>query len=463
MIKIVTVVFGGGVSTLGMSVIVERLRTSKHAANLNIVCFNEQNPGVLLGCDFLLVSLCWFEDVLNYLAFLKKYGIDPRKEKPQIIIGGISALNTRILNNLFHFCVLGDGEVVIEDLLDHLLAGDRPQMKGVVKNGTYENNFFVHAGNIPAHGYVEDRGNNTTRIELARGCRYRCPFCQLAFTKPYREQPIEVVEYLLRKSRTKAVGLFAPDRSGYSQIDAVELLCKKLGKRNTAEDLRLDKVSKMRSVNKLKFGVEGFTEVSRKKFKKVSSNEKLIAGLKHVFTTLEKPSGGRHTTATMYMIGDLPGETPENAVEFWEVLREADSYCTPPFTLFLTLNSFSPKPLTPMEKEGIHPYNGWNAFWAARPRMKNITIAARGGMQSPTNRITHSLVSRGDEKCTRLLFWLATDGHKLFKDRTAGAGRALEKLIRKQGVDPLFVYGALGEADVLPCGKYNVLEEKGAK
>lgn len=36
-------------------------------------------------------------------------------------------------------------------------------------------------------------------------------------------------------------------------------------------------------VNKLKFGVEGFTEASRRRFHKVASNEKLVDGFRHIF------------------------------------------------------------------------------------------------------------------------------------------------------------------------------------
>jgi radical SAM superfamily enzyme YgiQ (UPF0313 family) len=450
--KITSVVFGGGVSTLGMDVVIE---AAKNMPGVEFQRFSGKVSDVK-DCDFLFVSLAWFENILEYCRFLKQYGVDPKKKKPIIIIGGIAASNTRILNGLFHYCVLGDGEVVIEDLIGCLADGVEPSGSGIVKDGDFSENCFVHNKTIPAFAYVEDRGNNTARIEIARGCRYKCDFCQLAHTKPYREQPIEVVEHLLKSSPTKSVGLFAPDRSGYRQLAQLEQTCKRLGKHNTAEDLRLDSVAKMDIVSKLKFGVEGFTEKSRKRFRKVATDEKLVKGLKHIFTELRKPNGKRHTTATMYMIADLPGETPENASHFWEVLREADEYCEPPFTLFLTLNSFSSKPFSPMERCGIHPYNNWKTFWDARPRMKNMTIASRGGILGPSNRITHMMTARGDERLTRLLFWLSNDGHKYFKDRSISAGRTLESLIKKQGVDPEFIYGELSCSDSLPTSIYKI-------
>lgn len=451
--KVTSVVFGGGISTLGMDVVINSLKGSH---NIELTRFSGK-VSEARDADVLLVSLFWFQNILDYMAFLNKYGIDPSKRRPIIIIGGISAANTRLLSGFFHYAVLGDGEVIIGDLIDSLNEGsERKTIEGVVKNGDFSPNQFVHAKNIPAFGYVEDRGNNTTRIEIARGCRYKCDFCQLAHTKPYREQPIEIVKHLLTTAKTKSVGLFAPDRSGYRELEQLEHECVKLGKHNTAEDLRLDKVSTMSVVSKLKFGVEGFTEASRKRFRKVATNEKLINGFKHIFTELKKPNGKRHTTATMYLIGDLPGETPENASELWDVMSEADQYCIPPFTLFLTLNSFSAKPFTPMEKCGIHPYNDWNTFWAKRPYFKNITIAGRGGMLGPVNRITHMVTARGDERLTKLVFWLANDGRKLFMNNSIQAGKMLEGLIKKQGVDPEYIYGDLGEGDALPTSIYSV-------
>jgi radical SAM superfamily enzyme YgiQ (UPF0313 family) len=451
-VKVTSVVFGGGVSTLGMDVVVNKLSSVK---DVELTRFTGR-VSEARDADVLLVSLFWFQNILDYMLFLKKFGIDPKKRKPIIIIGGISAANTRILHGLFHYAVLGDGESVICDLIDSLDSGDCSQMVGVVRDGDITEKQFVHEKNIPAFGYVEDRGNNTTRIEIARGCRYKCDFCQLAHTKPYREQPIEIVKHLLTTAKTKSVGLFAPDRSGYRDLDELEKACVKLGKHNTAEDLRLDKVSTMKTVSKLKFGVEGFTEASRKRFRKVATNERLVNGFRHIFTDLRKPNGKRHTTATMYLIGDLPGETPENATELWEVMQEADRYCTPPFTLFMTLNSFSAKPFTPMEKSGIHPYNDWNKLWAARPRFKNITIAGRGGMLGPANRIVHMMTARGDERLTKLLFWIANDGMKLFRDTSGLAGRKLERLIKKQGVDPESIYGDIGESGRLPTSVYSV-------
>jgi len=454
--KIATVVFGGGVSTLGIDIISRKLLDNDElAGHIEVNNFTEEDPSAMDGAGILLVSLYWDDNLMDYFRFLKKYGVKPGKEGgPKVILGGISAVNTSLLDGFFDYVVLGDGECVIVDLVSAIVNGVKYEGPGVVGAGDYSDNEFCYAENIPAHAYVENRGNRTARIEIARGCRYRCAFCQLAYTKPYREQPIDVLTYLIQKAPTKSVGLFAPDRSGYSALPALEAVCKKYGKNNTAEDLRLDTVRRMDVVSKLKFGVEGFTEAKRREFHKVVSNKNLVLGMKHIFQTLKKPNGKRHTTATMYMIGDLPGETPEGACEFWDVMEEADEYCNPPFTLFLTMNSFSPKPYTPLELCGIHPYNKWGAFWDNKRRLKNITTASRGGMLGPSLRITRMICSRGDQRLTKLLFFLANEGRKIIKSPSKAAGEQVEALIRKQGVDPEFIWGELPSGTVLPHHRY---------
>lgn len=454
--KIASIVFGGGVSTLGMSVVKKSIETP----DFQDCSFEECTPSDIAKikeADIILVSLCWFTDIMDYFLLLKDGGIDPRKKKPLLILGGVNAINYKILKGFFHYIVLGDGEIVLPRLLLAIKNKEEIDDVSIVASDDNDRDFVLATNPIiPAHQYIEQRNNNTARIEIARGCRFKCPFCQLAHTKPYREQPVEVVEHLLRQSPTKAVGLFAPDRTGYRDYDRLESTCRRIGKHNTAEDGRLDMVMKKSVVNKVKFGIEGFSENTRKKFRKVQSNKMLIEGFNHIFNVLKTPKGKPITAATAYMIGDLPGEGEIEVNEFWNTLMEADKFCPGKFTLFLTLNSFSAKPFTPMERAGIHPYNEWNKLWDGRPRLSKMTIASRGGMLGPANRITHAIIHRGDERLTRALFYLSTDGRKIFRDSSVEAGRAVEKLIKMSGVEPGKIWGELDDNDKMPHSRMTI-------
>jgi hypothetical protein len=109
-----------------------------------------------------------------------------------------------------------------------------------------------------------------------------------------------------------------------------------------------------------------------------------------------------------------------------------------------------------MERDGIHPYNEWNKWWKARPKLSNVTVAERGGLLGPSNRITHLITSRGDERLTRVLFYLATTGRKIVKDTSEAAGKAVEKLIKMSGIEPESIWGEVPESSQLPHHQFTI-------
>jgi len=457
--KIASIIFGGGISTLGMSVITSEIYKKTFFVVSEFRPEKDQYWEIK-KCDVLLVSLNWYEDILEFMNFLDKSGIDPKKKKPIVIIGGIGAINIQILHGMFNYCVLGDGETTISDVILAIKSGSDPScFYNVISDGDFASRKQLATSKlIPASIYEETRTNRTTRIELARGCRFKCPFCQIGNVKPYREQPIEIVKHLINQSKTKNIGLFAPDRTGYSKYPELELYCSKVGKINTAQDARLDMLMKYEIVNKIKFGLEGFRSDTREKFNKMGNDAKIIEGFSHIFKRIKTNKGKPLTVATVYMIGDLPGENESDVSGFWKLLEECSSFCDHKFTLFLTLNSFSAKPFTPMEFSGIRPYNKWNLEWSKRPRLKNVTIASRGGMKSASSRIIHALSLRGDVRLRNLLFWIATnaDGKKIYKATGDDAGLAIERLIKKQGIEPASIYGELPKGSFLPHHQFSI-------
>jgi len=408
--------------------------------------------------DILLVSLYWWDNLLDFVRFLTLAGINAEKRKPVIVIGGINACNTAILRKYFHYAILGDGEVVIAEVLRRIIAGeDAAELDGVVSaDDIGKETELLVADAIPPHTYTELRSNKIARVELARGCQNKCPFCQLAWTKPYREQAPEIVCHLVRQSKTKKIGLFAPNRGNYSGLPEVMNELQRQGKTNAAEDVRLDDMMKMRTISNIKFGVEGFSERIRKKIGKVRSNEELVEGFRHIFNVLRTPTGKPVSTATIYMIADMPGETPEDTYEFFEVLREIDALCDRKFTLYIAVNSFIPAPFTPWEREAINPYSDFNETWRKRPRLKNIVVAERAGLKGPSVRIAQALTLRGDERLGPVLYCLANDGRKLIRDRSRQAGETVEKLISMTGCDPQSVTGRIPKKDPLPHSNYKV-------
>jgi len=416
--------------------------------------------------DYLLVSLYWWKDVYAFVRFLATAGIDPRSRSPVIIIGGMSALNPFPLDGYYHYAVIGDGESVTPALLKALASGEqKPEIPGIVWPGM-KIGLFAAPAELRAQAYVETRINKTTRVEIARGCRFRCPFCELAVIKPYRELPFEICRHLVLTSPTKNIALFAPDRASHSRYLDIEKCVARAGKRNTGNDVRLDTIQGQKIASTLRFGVEALTAKVRKRMKNIRTNDALLEHFRYIFQEIRTPKGKPLSTCTMYMIADLPGERTLAAIEeFSDTMRRIDELCPRRFTMFLSIASFMPAPYTVMERNDLDPYTQFNALWEKhRYRTKNITIASRGAVIGPTARLAQMLTIRGDERVRRLVFWLATNSgaRKPLNDRRPRAGRTLEAIIKKTGIDPAFLYREIGRREILPSNRIALNPEKRA-
>jgi hypothetical protein len=456
-----TLVFGGGESTLGIDIVCDSIE--KALPDIDIV--RNVDMQTAKEVDYLLVSLYWWKDVYAHIRFLGEAGIDPRKRSPVIIIGGMSAINPFVLHGYYNYAVIGDGEITAPALLAELIKDNFDvKIDGIVSDGDDGGCFSEHA-KLQAQHYVELRTNKTVRIEIARGCKFRCPFCELAVIKPYRELPYEIVRHLILTAPTKNVALFAPDRASHSRYMDIETCIAKAGKRNTGNDIRLDTIKRQSVATTLRFGIEAFTENKRKRMKGMKSTSDLIEYFRHIFENIKTAKGNPITTATAYMIADLPGERSLDAIkEFSDTLMEIDAICPRKFTLFLSVAGFMPSPYTRMERDDIDPYTNFNDLWKRhRARTKNIVIATRGAVIGPTMRLAQMLTVRADERARGLMYFLSTStqARKLLANRSAKAGKTMEGLIAKTGIDPSFIYRQLDKSEPLPSDR--IVRTKWAK
>jgi radical SAM superfamily enzyme YgiQ (UPF0313 family) len=406
--KIAKLIFGGAETTLGMHIVCEAvLEAVPHAEIVDATSKGAHDA------DMLFVSLYWWRDVYAYLGWLHDVGIDPRKRKPLIVIGGMSAISYQPLLPYFHYAVIGDGEVVAPRLVKAIdEKKDTEGIPGLVDSRFPDLPVIIACSQGPsAKRYVDLRQSKVTRIEIARGCKARCPFCGLAFIKPYRELHSDVVGRLLLGAQTKRVALFAPDSSVHSGIEQIESFIRKYGKQNLASDMRLEMLMKRQTADRVRFGVEAFGERTRKKFHKVTTNEILLNGLMHVVNNIKTIKGSKISSGTLYLIGDLPGENNADVAQFWNVMQQFNDRLDRKFTMFVSLSSFLPTPLTPMERCAIDPWTKVNKWFAdTRPHFDKLIIATRGGVVQPHARLAQALTVRGDASSSKVLNWIATKG-----------------------------------------------------
>lgn len=456
--RIGCVVFGGGETTLGMEVVCAAIRDQVPEAELVGAVGHVEAK----DCDILLVSLYWWEDCYALIRWLADAGIDPRQRKPQIVIGGMMVVNPWVLDGYYHWAVIGDGEEVAPQLVRAIMQREMDfEAPGVMRAGAKTATFAPPAA-LKGRQYMDLRTNKVTRIEIARGCRLKCPFCLLAAIKPYRELPYDVICHLVRASETKNIALFAPDKGSHSKIADIESAVKRAGKKNTGTDYRLDTLKAMEflpSVGIPRMGIEAFTERGRRKIKGIKSDDDLLEGMDRVFNVLKSESGKPLSKFQIYMIGDLPMEREEAAlVEFNSIMGRMDALLDRPFNLFVSISGFTPHPLTRMGTEALDPYTSFNEWFDRNVgKNKNMKIAKRGGVMQPAKRMAHMLVIRGDERARKLVYWLAAtpEGRKLTAMKGRVGGNAMEGMLMKVGYSLEDICGEVS-AESLPSARVSM-------
>lgn len=392
--------------TLGMAIIFNRLVD----AGYNPIWLDLDAGFNPQDFDILCFSIYWWELKLTYIKFLKDFGINPEKRKPILILGGLEMLNPIPMERFFHYAVLGDGEEIIVPLVKAIEKKEEVEIDGVYIPGQSKKINIQSTLHLEPKQYIDLRISKQTRIEIARGCKQHCLFCLMRWVKPYRELNGETLRILIQTAKTKNVALFSPDIGSHSNYEDLLDWCKKYGKRNTATDLRIDTAYKLKTINNLRFGLEGFSYRIRKALGKDWSTEKMVEYFRHIFEETKTPKGKPITVITMYVILGLPGEKPEDIKELIDLLGKIDHIAKYKFTLFLTFNTFSPYFFTPFQWAEVNIFEKWNDAWKKRDRrFENIVIAKRGGFRSPSEQLKHLLTVRGDERASKLLFNIATN------------------------------------------------------
>jgi hypothetical protein len=340
-------------------------------------------PKTILLVDWVLFSVFWWEHIYLLANFLRAAGISRMNHpRPKIIIGGFSTFNPVPLSRYADFVICGDGE----EALPAVLRGE--EHPGIY----YSPGSCATWQNIRALKAFCHETNGIARIELARGCKYRCRFCAVAHLKPYRETEIGGIEDLLRKSRSKRVSLFAPEPTLHSADEQITKICHRLGKIRVDSDVRLDHLSK-RSDSVPRVGIEGLSEKLRKSVNKPCSNCQIIEATRQAITEGRKGF-------FVYLILDLPGESENDWKEFRELLREIGKLPgAENFLLKPSPSVFMPTPHTPMEFDAIHWETDYTSKWSSffgrgNDRQWDVMIAERSRIFKPAMRILCMLATR---------------------------------------------------------------------
>jgi len=365
--------------------------------------------------EVLLFSCFWWEHLYLLADFLRKAELLNSAKRPIIIIGGFNTVNPVPYAQYGDWVVVGDGEEALPQLVNS-------KFKVVPQNVYKAGQQSVTYGcvpSLPSFYHVADR---ITRIEIARGCRFKCKFCGVSHIKPYRELPIQDIKMLLDKRPTKKVSLFAPTPQAHSQHKQIEKMCSDLQLVRSDSDIRLSDLEHLRHLAMPRVGIEGLSERLRKFVGKSYSNT-------YMLSMFNKFSSESKRTLVCYFILDLPDETEEDYEEFFSLLSQFENMDHPEnFIFYPIFNLFLPFPNTPLGRCGVH----WDRDYTwlhhrtlggrDQRRWKIHASAERFKVMPPAKRVMAMIAIRAGEEFKELEAELTAEGaYRIQARRIAGA------------------------------------------
>lgn len=314
--------------------------------------------------DIIGFSIFYFTQMLNLVPFLKTNNIEPlrknRNRKPLIVAGGQGIQNPKPIKDFIDVFMMGNGEGVVEYVLDNYDNIDKLKENEYLLIPDIKEEFkFAHKNIIDSNPVIF--GKNCM-IELTRGCKHRCKFCQYGWTNgKYREKDIELVKQQILEVKDKGIkniNLLSCNLGGYSKI--IELLdfCidNKIRLMNT--DMRIDaytdevakRLDKLK-VRTLKVGVESFNEEVRKDINKKFTKEQLDG---FIDRALENNVSNLH----FYLIYGLPTEKDYTKwFEYMEYISEKRKNIDRNIRIEFSITNFEPSIYTPYEHENFVDFN----------------------------------------------------------------------------------------------------------
>ena len=430
----------------------------------NIPLFALESKDPVSKFDFVGFTLQYEMSYTNILNMLDMGGVpllseNRTKEHPFVCAGGPCAYNPEPLADVVDFFMLGEGEEIINDVMDvHIewksqnlpreeflnrIAGIEgvyvPQFYNVEykEDGTIKSiepkrkeypgkirkriikdlnkTYFPDKIIVPFLQIVHDR----IMLEIFRGCTRGCRFCQAGFIyRPVRERTperlVEMAKKLQESTGYEEISLTSLSTSDYTGLgDLTEELIREMEKKKvnlSLPSLRIDSFSlelmeKAQKVRKsgLTFAPEAGTQRLRDVINKGVTEEDLINSVTIAF------NGGWNGVKLYFMIG-LPTETNEDIEGIADLGQKVvTAYMGVPrekrgkgLTVTISTSSFVPKPFTPFQwepQDAMEVLREKQKLLKSKIKSKQITY----NWHDPELSFLEAIFARGDRRVCKAL------------------------------------------------------------
>ena len=255
----------------------------------------------------------------------------PKRGKIRIIGGHVMSNNARPGIPLSDAVCVGEGESWIKAALNRLEENPDPSslrgLPGTIVSADHKPGDPIPEPNIedplPDNGpYLNRPGTLSARwyIEIARGCPWKCHYCELGHSMPYRHYPTETILQkmaMIDPIGSKKLNFFAPDEASHPGYNKLMDELRRLKYQQAFGSYRVDQVIRKDVVpysksQLVRVGVDGLTEATRLRVNKRISDDMLVK-------FFEKLSGHGHVQFKMFMLIGYPWEKAEDFKE-WELL-----------------------------------------------------------------------------------------------------------------------------------------------
>ncbi len=278
------------------------------------------------------------------LPFVEELSKALKNKGKTIIIGGAFPSSYGFNKNNYFFrqnknldyCVIGEGEEILPDLIEHL-NGNSPLPPNVLQRKDGEisaseqivlpsrfENLEIDYTKFPE--FIDSVKNKTLGIQTARGCYASCTFCyKLTGKTGIREQPLEKaqaeLEWLIKNTHPRQVRFY--EEVFARNKERAKSFSKFLNKRempytfmtrvNDVDEELADSFKKS-GIKEIHVGVESFDPIVRKRIRKGLSEQHIEDFKRYTEKANLKVVG--------FLIAGLPGETDKSHKLTLEIIKD---------------------------------------------------------------------------------------------------------------------------------------------